>query len=109
VAVTSQIGCNVSQPDGRYDTMIVPRVRVGGRTPPFGDQKQLGTVDADSLGVTVDKLLRIFLWVVVAVAPGGLLLLPVLAYRMWSHRPQEGAESFGPVSTDRLALPSRSA
>jgi hypothetical protein len=57
----------------------------------------------------MDKLLRILLWVVVAVAPGGLLLLPVLAYRMLSHRQQEGGQQFGPASSDRIILPPRAA
>ena len=36
----------------------------------------------NTLPLAMDKLLRILLWVVVVAAPGGLLLLPVLAYRL---------------------------
>ena len=73
------------------------------------DTFPLGMIDALSRGVTMDKLLRVLLWVVVALAPGGLLLLPVLAYRVLSHRQQDGLSELGPASTSRLALPPRSA
>lgn len=36
------------------------------------------------------KFLRILLWTAVAVVPGGLLLLPVLAYRHFGSRDAAG-------------------
>jgi hypothetical protein len=51
------------------------------------------------------KLLRILLWTVVAVAPGGLLLVPVLAYRYFGSRDTAGGVALGHQPYRRLSPP----
>lgn len=51
------------------------------------------------------KLLKVLLWTVVAVAPGGLLLLPVLAYRHFVGRDAAGGVALSQVTHRRLSPP----
>ncbi|MBN1609109.1 MAG: hypothetical protein JW940_20945 [Polyangiaceae bacterium] len=51
------------------------------------------------------KLLKILLWTVVVVAPGGLLLLPVLAYRHFVGRDTAGGIALSQMTHPRLSPP----
>jgi hypothetical protein len=51
------------------------------------------------------KFLKILLWTVVAVVPGGLLLLPVLAYRHFGGRDTAGGVALSHVTHRRLSPP----